>query len=155
MKPNNIFVESATGRTGATRPSRVAVGMAVLLAASFSGCALLEPQPPEQVVRQLATQRWQALLAKDLSKAYSYANPSYRKLNSVANYSIKRQQTPVQWIAVEINRVSCEKDKCVARIQLESKPMVPFAFKFGGTITAGLDETWILEDGQWWFLETL
>ena len=134
------------------RTLRVALlgGLSLVLA----GCAGLgAPQPPEQIVRQLATQRWQALVSRNFEKAYEFAVPSYRQLHDIDYYRGKRQSTPVKWLAAEVSRVDCEAEKCLVRIQLESKPMV--AMQFRGTITTGLDETWVLEAGKWWMFETL
>jgi hypothetical protein len=118
------------------------------------GCAgLTSSAPPEQVVRQLATQRWQALLARDFTKAYEFAVPSYRALKNADYYKRNREATPVKWIAVEVFGVECEALKCVVRIKLESKPAVPFNFE--GTIVGGIDETWVMEGGKWWMFETL
>lgn len=128
--------------------------MAALLAATLSGCAGLgTPQPPELAVRTLATQRWQALMAQDFAKAYTFAPPSYRQLHTADVYQKKYQGVPVKWLAAKVLRVQCETEKCDVRIDLESKPLIPFGFK--GSINSGLDETWVLENGQWWMLETL
>jgi hypothetical protein len=127
---------------------------ALALSVGLAGCAGMgTPQAPELAVRTLATQRWQALLAQDFNKAYTFVAPSYRQLNTVDAYQKKRQGVPVKWIAAKVLRVECVEQKCDVRIELESKPLVPFAFN--GTITSGIDETWVLENGQWWMLETL
>lgn len=137
-----------------TSKARRAVLVTVAVTA-VAGCAgLTTPAAPEQVVRQLATQRWQALLAKDFDKAYEFSVPSYRALKTAEYYKNKRQATPVKWISAEIFNVECEASKCAVRIKLESKPIVPFS-NFDGTIVGGLDETWVLEGGKWWMFETL
>lgn len=129
-------------------------GTALLLSMAVGGCAGIgQTQAPEQIVRQLATKRWQALLAKDFDKAYEFATPSYRKIKTADYYRNQRQSTPVKWIAAEVLRVDCQVEKCTTTIKLESKPIVPF--KFTGTITSGIDETWVFEDGQWWMFEAL
>jgi hypothetical protein len=143
-------------KTSKAVPSKVSrVVFAAVAVAALAGCAgLTTPAPPEQVVRQLATQRWQALLAKDFDKAYGFSVPSYRALKTAEYYKNKRQATPVKWISAEIFNVECEASKCAVRIKLESKPIVPFS-NFDGTIVGGLDETWVLDGGKWWMFETL
>ena len=106
---------------------------------------------PEVQVRQRATERWQALVAHDFDRAYAYAAPSYRKLATVDSFKGKRQGVPVKWIAANVIAVTCNEKKCAVRIELESKPMIRFTFS--QNLKAGLDETWVFEDGQWWMLE--
>lgn len=136
------------------RRATLAAGATLLLASALVGCAGLGSAPaPEQLVRELATQRWQALLSKDFDKAYAFSVPSYRQIRTAEYYRGKRQATPVKWLAAEVLRVECQEAKCAVRIKLESKPLVPF--QFDGTLSTGLDETWVLENGQWWIFETL
>ena len=55
--------------------------LAPLLAAgvlALAGCAGLQPQTTEQLVQQRAQQRWDALLAGDFAKAWTYTPASYR-----------------------------------------------------------------------------
>ncbi len=136
------------------RRAAFVAGAAWLLATALAGCAGIgSTAAPELVVRQLATQRWQALLAKEFDKAYEFAVPSYRQIRTAEYYRNKRQSTPVKWLAAEVLRVDCEAAKCTVRIKLESKPLVPF--QFTGTLITAMDETWVFEEGQWWMFETL
>lgn len=137
------------------KPRRsVLVGaMAVLVALAVSGCAAVKPEPPELQVRKLATQRWQALLAGNFDKAYEFATPAYRLIHTADAYRAKRQATPVKWVSAEVHSVACQEVKCDVKIHIQSKPMVPTMFK--GVIDSGVDEVWVMEDGQWWMLEGL
>lgn len=137
-----------------TNRAALIASAALVLLSTLSGCAGLDSAAaPELQVRKLATQRWQALLAKDFDKAYEFAAPSYRQIRSAEYYSDKRRITPVKWLAVEVLRVECEATKCITRIKLESKPLT--AFQFSGTLITAMDETWVFEGGQWWMFETL
>ncbi len=130
------------------------IAVVMLPAVLASGCAGLgSSEPPELVVRKLATQRWQALLARDFDKAYSFAVPGYRKIKSLEHYKSNRQGAPVNWLSAEVLRVECEKERCKVVVQLESKPILPFVFR--GNLTSGIDEVWVYEDRRWWVLETL
>lgn len=130
-------------------PSAVVVMAALIL----GGCATVKPEPPELQVRQLATQRWQALLAGDFDKAYAMSTPAYRLIHTPEAYKAKKQATPVKWLAAEVFRVECQKSSCTAIIKIQSKPVVPFAFK--GVIESGVEETWVNENGHWWMHEAL
>jgi hypothetical protein len=125
-----------------------AVSVAVLLA----GCAALQPKPQDQV-RQLATQRWQALLAGKFDQAYEFAVPSYRKIRSIDYYRANMGAVPVRWLKAEVLRIDCETQRCVVRIKLESEPRLP---NFRGTrLETGIDEVWVRESGQWWMVEKI
>lgn len=144
-----------TTNTPTARPAMTATLRlgTLALAAALAGCASLAPVAPEEAVRNLANQRWQALVAQDFAKAYTYSTPAYRQLRTAAYYKANRQGVPFTWLGAQVIRVDCEEKKCAVRIALESKPISPFGFK--GTLSTGLDETWVQEDGQWWLLEAL
>lgn len=127
--------------------------LVVLAALAVGGCATVKPEPPELQVRQLATQRWQALLAGDFDKAYAMSTPAYRLIHAPEAYKAKKQATPVKWLAAEVFRVECQETSCVATIKIQSKPVLPIAFK--GVIESGIDETWVNENGHWWMHEAL
>ena len=130
-----------------------AIVMGVLAVAGCAGLQSDTDEPPELVVRKLSTQRWQALLARDFDKAYSFSTPGYRKLRSLEYFKTNRQGAPVKWLSAEILRVECEKERCKTVVQVESKPTLPFPFR--GNITSGLDEVWVFEEQRWWVLESL
>lgn len=133
-----------------------ALATAALALALLGGCASLGGKAEDQV-KALANQRWQHLIAGDFDKAYEMATPSYRQLRDVRYYRNKRTLTPVKWLAAEVVNVSCEPaeaaTKCSVRIKLDSKPLV--RTKFDGILSAGIDETWVYENGRWWMFETL
>lgn len=139
---------SITRRRSAFRSSLV-----VLAALVMGGCVTVKPEAPELQVRQLATQRWQALLASDFDKAYAMSTPAYRLIHTPEAYKSKKQATPVKWVAAEVFRVECQESSCIATIKIQSKPVIPVAFK--GVIESGIDETWVKEDGRWWMHEAL
>jgi hypothetical protein len=132
------------------------VAAATVVLAMVSGCASLGGKPEDQVTN-LANQRWQHLIAGDFDKAYEMATPSYRQLRDVRYYRTKRTMTPVKWLAAEVVKVECTTveaaTKCTVRIKLDSKPLV--RTKFDGILSAGIDETWVYENGRWWMFETL
>ena len=128
-------------------------GMAALAVVVLAGCAAVKPVPPELQVRQLATQRWQAMLAGKFDQAYALVTPAYRRIHSADEYKNKRQSTPVKWLSAEVYTVECQTDQCVVRILLKSKPVMPLSFK--GVIESAIDETWVQEEGRWWSFESL
>ena len=125
---------------------------ACVLSLSLVGCASLRPAP-EETVRKLATQRWQALLAGKFDQAYEFATPGFRKLRSVDFYRTNRSAVPVKWVSAEVLRVDCEPQRCTVKIKLITRPNMPGFNKLN--LETGLDEVWLLEDGQWWMFEKL
>ena len=125
---------------------------ACVLSLSLVGCASLRPAP-EEAVRKLATQRWQALLAGKFDQAYEFATPAFRKLRSVDFYRTNRSAVPVKWVSAEVLRVDCEPQRCVAKVKLITRPIMPGFNKLN--LETALEEVWIEEDGQWWMFEKL
>ena len=122
--------------------------------AALAGCAGMgSSQPPQAQVRQLATERWQALLKSDFEKAYGYAAPSYRALKTLDHYRIARPTSTTRWISAEIVQVECLEAICTARVKLVFKPLAP-GFT-STTLDTGFDEKWVFEGGKWWMLETV
>lgn len=125
---------------------------ACVVSFSLVGCASLRPAP-EETVRKLATQRWQALLAGKFDQAYEFATPAFRKLRSVDFYRTNRSAVPVKWVSAEVLRVDCEPQRCVAKVKLITRPIMPGFNKLN--LETGLEEVWIEENGQWWMFEKL
>ena len=116
-------------------------------ALTWAGCAAFAPATPEQAVQQRATAYWKARVAGQVDKAYALSIPSYRKLRTEAQF---KQQfgAGASVEGAEVNKVTCEAEKCTAQIKISVKPAL-MGLKLD-TIATYLDEVWLLEDGQWW-----
>ncbi len=133
-------------------PSLHSAGALAALAL-VAGCAAMGPQAPEDAVKVRASARWAALLKPDMSAAYSYMAPGYRKVHDEQAYRMRRGSA-VKWTGAEVVDVRCpEATKCIAKVRIEAKPFL--GRKFGDTIVTHAEETWLLEDGQWWLFEKL
>lgn len=124
------------------------LGVVVLAA----GCATV-PATPEDVVKARAEQRWQALIKSEFTKAYEYTTPAYKAIHPADKYFSARG-TAAQWKSATVLSVECsETDKCLAKVRLDAVISgVPKAVRDVSTV---LDETWLREDGQWWYFEKL
>lgn len=122
------------------------------LGIALAGCATTTPASPEQAVEKRANEYWQARIAGQYEKAYDLSTPSYRKLRSAQQF---KQQfgAGVAVKTAEVTRVLCEAEKCTATIKLGISPAV-LRMKLD-TIATHVDETWLLEDGQWWHYQDL
>ena len=126
--------------------------LATLGTALLTGCASLQPDNATQV-RELATQRWQALLARKWDTAYEFATPGFRNLRSADDYRVMRSSTLVRWESARVLRADCEPERCVVTIELKSRPLLP---PFHTTpIESAIEEIWVKQDGRWWMHEKL
>lgn len=128
---------------------------AFLLAAgvlALAGCAAFKPATPEQIVEQRAKEYWQARVAGQFEKAYALSTPAYRKTKTADQFKMQFG-AGVAVKSVEVTKVTCESDKCTTQVKLGVQPAMIGAKL--GTIDSYLNETWLLEDGQWWHYQDL
>lgn len=124
-----------------------------LAAATLVGCAstaTTPATPPEQAVSERAQQRWDRLVAKDFDKAYTYLTPSYRGLKTPAQYA-NTFSNGASWQSAKVDKVTCESaERCTAAVKIE---VVVLARGFTKPLESTLYETWLLDEGQWWFYQ--
>jgi len=109
------------------------------------GCATTGGTP-EQVVSQRANAYWKARMASDYKVAYELSTASYRKLRTQEQFRRQFGSTAAVNDA-QVHKTTCEPAKCVVRMKLTTTPALPMLNV--GTIPLYVDETWLLEDGQW------
>ena len=126
---------------------RPGAAAALLAAIALAGCASLGGGTPEQIVAQRSADYWKARAAGDFVKAYAFSTPSYRKLNTADKFRMQFG-AGAAIRSGEAIKVSCEAEKCTARIKISATPALVGLNL--GTIATYLDEVWLLEDGQWW-----
>jgi hypothetical protein len=119
------------------------VGFALALVAGCAAPSQGGSASREEVVRERAQQRWDALVAGDLDKAYGFLSPATRQVNSLANYSSSVRAG--FWKKATVERVECrEADLCDVHLTVE--------YARGGTIATPLRESWSQAGGQWWYV---
>lgn len=139
------------GRTRRLRP--VALWLSLSAALILSACASLGGGTPQEQVRQRATERWQALVGGQFSSAYSYNTPGFRAVVTPDGYR-NRIGSSVIWVGAEVIGVNCsEVDKCLVRVRIDFKPVL--GSMNDAKVSTHLDETWLLEDGKWWFFQKI
>ncbi len=133
---------------------RMSLAAASVVLVALSGCAGLgKPATPEAQVKARAQQRADALVKRDLSRAYEFFTPAYRTAVSAETYRNSIGKALVL-VSAQVESVECESlEKCIAKVRVETKPLA--VRHFTGTITTYGDETWLLEAGQWWFFQKL
>lgn len=127
----------------------------VAVAASLlAGCANTltssAPAAAADIVGQRAQQRVDLLAAAKYDQAYAYLAPSYRAVNSAKNY---RGQfgTGASWLEPQVDKVECAtEDRCLVTVKLKVSVV---ARGFSKPIESTMSETWLKEDGQWWYYQ--
>jgi hypothetical protein len=134
-----------------SRAAAVALCLAVVLSAA--GCATTggltkdsSLEAKQAAVAARANARWQALIARDYKGAYAYLSPASREAVSLSGY--RERIEAIEYRAVAIERVECEAEVC--RVFLKLTYDFPPA-KVRGAVTP-LDENWIIDQGQAWFV---
>lgn len=132
--------------------ARLRLAPLALASLVLAGCAAFGPATPEKQVQQRATEYWKARVAAQYEKAYALSTPSYRKLRTAEQFKLAfGAGANIQ--AAEVVKVNCEPEKCTAQMKLSVKPMI-IGLNLS-TIDTFVDETWLLEDGQWWHHQDL
>ena len=129
-------------------------GALIAAALVTAGCAAFQPETPEETVAHRAMERRQALIKHDFATAYSYIQPGYRAVISEDKYA-KTFASGSTWKSVEIFKTTCESDRCTVRLRLTAKNTVPRFARAIPEITGFVDETWIKDQGQWWYYQAL
>jgi hypothetical protein len=122
----------------------------VAAGALVSACASFKTKP-EDAVTQRANARWQALVKGDMAKAYTYSVPGFRAVVDVDGFK-GRTGIAGRWHSAQVVNVTCDApERCKAVIKLEFSALI--RTHAGDRITTHIDETWLLEDGQWWIFQ--
>ena len=124
---------------------------AAALAASTLWACAAAPATPELSVRERAGQLWQAKVAGNYDKAYSYMPPSYRAITPLDKYKASFGGA-VKIVGAEVISVVCEtEDKCVTQMKVEARATL---LRASAPIVSHFDEIWIREAGGWWLFPT-
>lgn len=134
-----------TSRKTTTLASRLAL---LVTGLALAGCAGLPgSKPKEELVRERATKRAEAYVKQDYPGSYAYLTPSYRRIKDLEAYRRSFGSGAV-WQKAEVSNVACEEQRCRVGLSVSVKPLIPGMFN--ATITVQFEETWLLEDGNWW-----
>ncbi len=117
----------------------------------LSGCAGA-PLSGEDVVKQRAEQRWEAIFAKEYAKAYEYYSPGYRSKYSAVDVEIALRVQKVRWFSADYIDHSCEEKTCIVRFNLGYKIAAPVPGVDVWTGWDTIEEQWIFTSGKWWFV---
>lgn len=119
------------------------IAVAVVSMAILAGCATMGARKPEEVVKERAQARWDALLRNDVKSAYEYFSPGSRAVVDLKSYEAAVRKG--FWKSATVDGVTCTGQRCEATETIE--------YEYQGRRTRSpLTETWIEEDGNWWLV---
>ena len=127
--------------------------LVVAVAAGVAGCAALgglsKDSPAaekESAVAERAKARWQALIKRNYQEAYGFFSPASKDATSLSAYQSKI--ATIDYRSVSVDKVECAAEVCTVKLTLTYD--YPPA-KAKGVVTL-LDENWIIDKGQAWFV---
>lgn len=122
-----------------------AIGLCAVV--TLAGCSALTPKTTEQTVADRAQARWDAILKKDGNKMHSYMRPEYRQRRTAEDTRNTFGDSLAK--SARISRTTCEEARCTVRVVLNVvNPALRSSIK---TLDVVHEETWVREDGNWWF----
>ena len=120
------------------------------VSSSAPAAAVLTPAKAEDAVRVRAQQRWDWLVTGKYEDAYGYTTPAFRGLNTAQNYR-NRFGTGASWTGARVQSVECATpERCTVQVADDTRVV---ARGFRDPITTSAVETWLLEEGQWWYYQ--
>jgi hypothetical protein len=130
-----------------------AVACLIFSVVLFTGCAGA-PASKEDIVKQRAEQRWEAIFERDYAAAYEFYSPGYKSKYSAVDMEISLRVQKVRWISADYVDHSCEEKTCRVRFDLGYRVAAPVP---GVDVFTGWDrieERWIYTGGEWWYVPT-
>jgi hypothetical protein len=121
------------------------VGVTLAACAGFGGVNKDSPDPEKQAAASARSmERWQAIIAGDVPKAYGYMSTGSKARLSIEDFRRKARLTGFKQATVE--SVVCEPELCkvTVRTTLDHRLMKDLALP--------VTETWVLEKGEYWYV---
>lgn len=108
------------------------------------------PKTQMESVKERAVARWNALIEKDWTTAYSYESPNYRKNYSKGEF-INSFGQAVTWVSIK-HLSSHSINTTLADVKLE----LTFNYDMSGNlmkVPSNITERWQLIDNKWWHIK--
>jgi hypothetical protein len=113
-------------------------------------CACTDKANPDNV-DQRAVERWKFLSAHQAEKAYDYLSPGFRSTQTREAYAGSMNNRPVQWKGAKFKSKECDADRCKVQVDVTYSVTMPSVGKAIDS-TSTQSETWLLVEGDWYFL---
>ncbi len=115
-----------------------------LMIGGLAACAGIVGGSPEQVVKERAQARWDALVKGDVKAAYGFLSPGTRAVTTEEVYASGVGKG--FWKAVRVEKVTCgSEDNC------EASGTIEYEYR-GRRTSTPFRETWIKSGSDWWYV---
>ncbi len=98
----------------------------------------------QAAVSQRVNARWAALIKGDVDAAYQFLSPASREVMTPEQYRAKTRTAGFRDAAIE--KVDCEAELCKVKLRLT------YDHRLMKGIVTPVEETWVLEQGQFWLV---
>lgn len=125
------------------------IGMACGLLLALTGC--VDKANPDTVDTR-SVERWNHLISHKAEQAYDYLTPGFRSTQTREAYAAAMNSRPVQWKDATFKSKECDADRCKVQVDVTYSLAMPGASTSAAGGTRTQNETWLLVDGEWFFL---
>ena len=102
------------------------------------------PEARRAIVMDRVNARWAALIKGDFDAAYNFLSPASRQVASLAEFKSRSRGSGFR--AVKVDSVECEPEVCKVRL------LLTYDHRLMKGITTPLSESWVLDQGQFWYV---
>lgn len=125
--------------------------MILLTFLALTACQGEAPRSDEEVVRDRAQSRWDAVVAQDYQAAWAYYSPGFRETTDAPTYALDMARRPVRRTAATVQDVHCDGDRCEVTTRVRYRTIQGVSYLRGMELERDASETWIRIDGKWWY----
>lgn len=131
-----------SGCVTTTDPAASATGTTAEASTTLAAKGQLTPDQQAEIVKKRFQERWDAMIAKDYAKAYTYLSPATRALVSEAQFTARFSKGNFK--KAELRDVKCEEDVCMVRF------ILTYDHASIKGISSPTGEKWFFRDGEAW-----
>ena len=125
-----------------------AAGLWLAACAGMPGGGGLSKESPlearQAAVTQRVNARWAALVKGDVAESYQFLSPASREVTTLEQYRARTRSGGFREAAVD--KVDCEAEICRVTLRLT------YDHRLMKGIVTPIEETWVLEQGQFWLV---
>ena len=104
----------------------------------------MSPEARRAMVADRVNARWAALIKGDLDAAYKFLSPASREVVSLAEFKARPRGSGFR--EVKVDGMECEPDVCKVRL------LLTYDHRLMKGITTPLSESWVIDQGQFWYV---